>query len=1034
MVNETHFGVRSRTLDGFYFVGRSVKIESKAPRGGVAIYKNLRLDVDIDILSLVFRDCVVFKIRYTTVIFAAMYIPPRNSAYYDDSYFKNCELLMDYYKDKNLIIAGDLNSRIGTIPNHSVNPDPVINQNGTTLRGILESNPTFTVVNGLEIGQFDSKFTFYRGKVRSQVDLTITNTVKCVKSLEICHKNIYSDHCPMMLSCTLEFIPSIPMIRECSANMFLYDHYDVNRRIRKPLNLSRIDTAKLLPSLIQLAEDLQDETRNNDVDNLCALITNGIYNKCVDSYKKNVMSVDAVRKDRYPNCNSRHFKAMADINLSVYNMHSDRNDGSESYLPYLHEWKKFEELAAAAESDEMNINCNKSWKDVKKDGKKMWSLIDWKGKNELCKDDKVNESEVNKYFKGIFQSEQIADNPIIDDVIPHLDHHNIYIPLLDDTPDMTELSLAMKSIRRGVSFDGLPPKILPLIPYPLKVTILAFIQNIFFSSYPKDWRLQMLHAITKPGHTYNNPQLRGIAIAPLLSRIYDTILDNRFQQWYTPNREQFGFRPKQGCLLPIFMLLTLIRFCKEKGKDIFVAFLDYAKAFDYVNRAGLLEKLMSEGAGKTYITAIANTYRETFYAPKVNSSQLGTYITSKHGVTQGKRSSANLFSFFVSDMGTNINRIGNDFFGLLSLIQLADDTMLIAESSQLLRRKLVAILDYSNRKYQIPNFKKTKYADFSSKTTTTPIEIEGYKPFLSIDCNKGHSYLGMLFLPTSDVDAILLFNIKSRMKHIPKFYSWLEINENTPFETKLLVIDNCCLSAITYGCESWGDFSCVHQKLISLEIKILKTTLKVKKGTSNDLIFYELRRCNIIAKIKDKQYNFFRKLQELSEDTSIMSHMLQLCNNSETIEYYKSLRGNNANNFRQELEQKIRTDTSSMISYYRNLVDPEKSCIYNSFANDYHRFIITRWRLSNHKLRIETGRYVRPFVPRDERVCLRCGILEDEHHALFVCPRYNAIRLTFGDYLATCDTIKKVLNPGHQSIAQTAALLHGIEDLMSMEE
>ena len=75
-----------------------------------------------------------------------------------------------------------------------------------------------------------------------------------------------------------------------------------------------------------------------------------------------------------------------------------------------------------------------------------------------------------------------------------------------------------------------------------------------------------------------------------------------------------------------------------------------------------------------------------------------------------------------------------------------------------------------------------------------------------------------------------------------------------------------------------------------------------------------------------------------------------------TLDYYNNLHGNNYRDFMRELEEKIRTDDSSMISYYRNIIDPDISCIYNSFTNDHHRLIITRWRLSNHKLRIETGR------------------------------------------------------------------------------
>ena len=87
------------------------------------------------------------------------------------------------------------------------------------------------------------------------------------------------------------------------------------------------------------------------------------------------------------------------------------------------------------------------------------------------------------------------------------------------------------------------------------------------------------------------------------------------------------------------------------------------------------------------------------------------------------------------------------------------------------------------------------------------------------------------------------------MKHVAKFYAWIEINENTPIETKLLVLDNCVLSALLYGCEVWGDMSQVEAKISSLEIQMLKRILNVKKGTSNDIIFYELRRPTIMCKI-----------------------------------------------------------------------------------------------------------------------------------------------------------------------------------------
>ncbi|XP_073251799.1 uncharacterized protein [Porites lutea] len=51
-----------------------------------------------------------------------------------------------------------------------------------------------------------------------------------------------------------------------------------------------------------------------------------------------------------------------------------------------------------------------------------------------------------------------------------------------------------------------------------------------------------------------------------------------------------------------------------------------------------------------------------------------------------------------------------------------------------------------------------------------------------------------------------------------------------------------------------------------------------------------------------------------------------------------------------------------------------------------HRVAITKLRLSNHKLAIETGQYVKPYQPPEERICPLCKTgLEDEEHFLMNC-------------------------------------------------
>lgn len=52
-------------------------------------------------------------------------------------------------------------------------------------------------------------------------------------------------------------------------------------------------------------------------------------------------------------------------------------------------------------------------------------------------------------------------------------------------------------------------------------------------------------------------------------------------------------------------------------------------------------------------------------------------------------------------------------------------------------------------------------------------------------------------LTATDTNKIITKNINLRSKCISKFYSWLELNGNTPNEIRLLILD-------TFGCLLYG--------------------------------------------------------------------------------------------------------------------------------------------------------------------------------------------------------------------------------------
>ena len=52
-----------------------------------------------------------------------------------------------------------------------------------------------------------------------------------------------------------------------------------------------------------------------------------------------------------------------------------------------------------------------------------------------------------------------------------LESYDTYIPILDDTPSMYELEMAIKLIGKGVSIDGIPPSVTKILPLSMKKII-----------------------------------------------------------------------------------------------------------------------------------------------------------------------------------------------------------------------------------------------------------------------------------------------------------------------------------------------------------------------------------------------------------------------------------------------------------------------------------------------------------------------------------------------------------------------------------
>ena len=166
--------------------------------------------------------------------------------------------------------------------------------------------------------------------------------------------------------------------------------------------------------------------------------------------------------------------------------------------------------------------------------------------------------------------------------------------------------------------------------------------------------------------------------------------------------EQNGFRAGRSCIDHLFVMCTVLRNRKALGKETFLCFIDYQKAFDSVDRNLLLFKLHNIGVTGFMYKAISSLYsnpRSRIILQDYNTD----YFDCPIGVKQGDCLSPTLFSIFINDLsfeiknsniGINIDIediAGNIDIAVLNILLYADDIVLFAENEEDLQSLLYIV-------------------------------------------------------------------------------------------------------------------------------------------------------------------------------------------------------------------------------------------------------------------------------------------------------------------------------------------------------
>ena len=575
--------------------------------------------------------------------------------------------------------------------------------------------------------------------------------------------------------------------------------------------------------------------------------------------------------------------------------------------------------------------------------------------------------------------------------------------------------------------------------------------NLCFSSglNPSEWEYSDIKPIPKPDKDPRDPlQNRCITILCCVAKIYSNILNMRLQTYLESNdilvNEQNGFRASRSCIDHIFVLITVIRNRKALGKETFLAFIDYKKAFDSVERNCLLYKLAKIGINGKMYQAIANLYSNPRSRVVLNYHET-EYFECPIGVKQGDCLSPTLFAIFINDLaseiknsniGININidiEGGPNIEYISNILLYADDIVCLAESESNLQDILLIIENWCKKWRLEINLTKTNILHIRNKRKPQsrftflfdmrPVPYCKYYKYLGININE-HLDFKFTVEKHSDSAGRALSAIITKMIK----------NSGFPYKVYAMLYSGCVTSIADYsgavtGFDKYDSALKLHLRAIRAFLGVPKNVCSVGLLSEVDLLFPQYR-TNIYmvrqyhrmlhmdnSKLTKQIYLWDRALNENNIVNTWSSEVKTIFDQSDKLEIFSS-------NTLFDLKSTVQDMTFSFKNKQKSYLIQEcglmpKLRTFNLFKDFqeqpayvtkpltfHHRRMLARTRLGCLPLRVETGRYTVPRLPEHQRTCLVCrvpdqlvnidsaavGPVECETHFLYQCEAYSAER------------------------------------------
>jgi hypothetical protein len=666
---------------------------------------------------------------------------------------------------------------------------------------------------------------------------------------------------------------------------------------------------------------------------------------------------------------------------------------------------------------EVNKHARKSEKDfvhqlrnLKSSNPKLyWQLLSTKQSNSV----KIDIGQLFDHFAKLSKSEDTDDDisgEFEENVTSDYDDNELNCKITE-----LEIRNAIKGLKNGKSAgvdkicnEFIKHSVDKMIP----LYMILFNKILDTGSIPSDWSTGLIVPIYKnKGDIMDTNNYRGITLISCVAKLFTSILNTRLTNFLQDNsvlhENQTGFRKGYSANDHIFLFKCIIDlFCFKKQK-LFCAFIDYQKAFDTVWRAGLWYKLQKSGIlkGSKVYNTITNLYEDIKSCVTVNGNRSELFACTV-GVRQGENLSPLLFSLYINDLEEYLSNCGNAFvdfkeetcneFLKLLVIMYADDTVIFSNTAEGLQKALNDLENYCKTWKLKVNSSKTKVTIFGTRKSKENIYNFTYGSE-KIEVVHSFKYLGVLF----NFNGNFMLNKKSlKSQSMKAMFAVLGKGRqfNLPIDIQLELFDRIILPILTYGCEVWGAGN--NQILETVQLKFCKYMLGLKQSTPNCMVYGETGKLPIELAIKTRMISYWANIVQGNQNKlchKMYSVILEMYNsNVYKCSWLVKIRsildecgfshiwfnqGNmDAKTIKLLVKQRLK---DQFVQQWNSTINCTPKCsTYRSFKDslELENYLVSlptsvckyilKFRLCNHKLAVETGRYA--SIDRHRRFCELC--------------------------------------------------------------